>query len=358
MTGRNPGRCQNCGYSTRYSRQLPNEQPEYCVNHQAWLCAGCRELRGCADAKHRIESTPVRTDFQKSIPPNDGIYQIPDTVYHSDLESLSSSGARALLSMTPEEFDYQRREPSKPKKHFDFGHAAHKMVLGEGAELAVLDPKKHGLTKDGKVSSKPASTSMWQETEAKFREQGKTVITKAQMDEAQRMAGQVFAHRAAARILTAADGMAERSIYWHDDDTGVRRRIRPDYLVTEGFSRPICIDYKSAKSASRKAFEHSVREYGYHMQQAYYEDGLAELGLEGVGFLFVVQSKDPPYTVAVYPLDPEIVELGRRQNRQAIELFKRCTDTGVWPGYDGIQDPIGMGSWAVKQIEESLSNAA
>lgn len=357
MSGPRPSKCQNCGYSTRYSRQKPGEMPIYCVNHQAWLCSGCRELRGCAKAKHRVDSAPVRTDFQNVVPPNDGIYgKILDTVYHADLESLSSSGARALLSMTPEEFDHQRREPAKPKKHFDFGHAAHKMVLGEGAEMAVLDPNVHGRKADGSVADKPSATAKWKAAEAAFREQGKTVITKAQMDEAQRMAGKVFEHSDAGRIF-GTEGDAEHSIYWHDDATGIRRRIRPDCLITEGVRRPVCVDYKSAKSVTRKSFQRSVVDYGYYMQQPYYEDGLAELGIENVLFLFVVQSVNPPYTVALYPLEPEIVDLGRRQNRRALELFARCKAENHWPGYDGIQQPIGMSGWAMKEIEEMLQSA-
>jgi hypothetical protein len=112
--------------------------------------------------------------------------------------------------------------------------------------------------------------------------------------------------------------------------------------------------HNTSTSANPAQFQRAVFDYGYHMQQAYYEDGLAELGLEDVGFLFVVQSKSAPYTVSVCQIEPEVVELGRRQNRRALELFASCTESGRWPGYDGIQT-VGMAGWAVKQIEESLS---
>lgn len=343
--------CENCGYSKRFSRQEAGERPGYCTNHGRWLCAGCREFMGCnADKPHRIESLPPRVDVT-GIPANDGIYaSIPDDVYHSDLASLSSSGARALLSSTPEEFNHNRRKPGDPNKNYDFGHAAHKMVLGIGSRLALLDPNVCGHGVDGKVAKSPASTSEWKKAEAKARAEGKLPISKANMEKAQTMAGRVFQHRIAARLLSA--GQAEHSIYWHDDETGVRRRIRPDYL-TEGLSRQICIDYKTATTADPKQFQRAVVDYGYHQQQAYYEDGLAELGLEDVGFVFIVQSKTAPYTVSVCQIDPEIVELGRRQNRAAVELFARCTAEDRWPGYEGIQ-AVGMAGWAVKQIEESL----
>lgn len=350
--GPRPTKCRNCGSSQKYSKQKPGEQPLFCVNHGFWLCAECREICECIKHGHRIEEMPARTDLT-GIPPNDGIYaSIDDVVYHSDLGSLSSSGARDLLGSTPEEFDFNRRKPSDPNKNYDFGHAAHKMVLGVGSRLAMLDPKVCGHTADGKIAKVPSATSEWKQAAAKARNEGKLPIAKADMEKAQTMAGRVFQHRVAGRLLSK--GQAEHSIYWHDDETGVRRRIRPDF-ITDGLGRTICIDYKTSTSADPKQFQRAVFDYGYHMQQAYYEDGLAELGLEDVGFLFVVQSKTAPYTVSVCQIDPDVVELGRRQNRAAVELFARCMSEGRWPGYDGIQ-AVGMAGWAVKQIEESLES--
>lgn len=345
-----PDRCGNCGFAQKYSRQKPGERPAFCTTHAVWLCFGCRSELGCQAAGHKFEAIPPRVDVI-GIPPNDGIYaSIDDDVYHSDLLSLSSSGARDLLSSTPEEFDFNRRKPSDPNKNYDFGHAAHKMVLGKGSRLAMLDPKVCGHTADGKLAKVPSATSEWKAAAAKARREGKLPIAKSDMEKAQTMAGRVFQHRTAARLL--AEGRAEHSIYWHDDATGVRLRARPDF-ISEGLGRPVCDDYKTATSASPRQFQRAVFDYGYHMQQAFYEDALAEIGIVGAGFLFIVQSKNAPYTVSVCSIDPEVVELGRRQNRAAIELFARCMEQDRWPGYDGIQ-AVGMAGWAVKQIEESL----
>lgn len=344
-----PDRCENCAYASKYSKQEPGEVPAFCKSHGYWLCASCRDSMGCTASGHPIVGIATRVDVT-GIPPNDGKYaSIPDDVYHADLTSLSSSGARALLRGTAEEFDYNRRKPSDPNKNYDFGHAAHKMVLGVGSKLALLDPKVCGHTKDGKVAANPASTSEWKAAAAAARKRGQLPIAKWDMEKAQTMAGKVFQHRIARRLLS--DVEAEHSIYWHDDETGVRRRIRPDAMPVKG--RPIVIDYKTAADASDAAFERSVAEYGYHMQQAFYEDGLAELGLVDVGFLFVVQSKTAPYSVNVCQIRPEIVELGRRQNRVAIEIFDRCSSSGVWPGWEGIHT-VGMAGWSKKLAEERI----
>jgi PDDEXK-like domain of unknown function (DUF3799) len=332
-----PAKCENCGYSSRHSRQQPGEKLLHCENCSAWLCAGCRTMRGCAD--HLTTETAVDGAPREVPPPNDGFYSaIPDTVYHADPDSLSSSGARELMRLTPAEFDYNRREPPNPKPQYDFGHAAHKMVLGEGSRLVKVDARDW-RTKDAQI----ARNTAWK--------YGKVPLLKKDIDLAQRMAGKVFEHRLAARLLSR--GAAEMSGYWHDDQTGIRCRFRPDWL-TEPPGRIICVDYKSAVSADPKYFEKQVFDFGYHQEQAWYEDGLAEIGIEGVGFLFIVQQKTPPHLVSVCSIKPEIVELGRRQNRKAIELFAKHSEAGDWPGYgDGIHE-VGLPPWGPSQIEAAL----
>src|SRR5690606_6451240 len=73
-----------------------------------------------------------------------GIYDIDVDDYHRDPVpggSLSSSGARDLLPPScPAKFRYDRDNPGPTsKRHFDLGHAAHKLVLGVGAPLVVIE---------------------------------------------------------------------------------------------------------------------------------------------------------------------------------------------------------------------------
>src|SRR3954471_5458063 len=84
-----------------------------------------------------IESTSV-------VVTEPGVYpDIPELAYHADCVSegsLSCSGAKKLLPPScPALFKWERENPPPPKRQFDFGHAAHKLVLGVGPELVGVD---------------------------------------------------------------------------------------------------------------------------------------------------------------------------------------------------------------------------
>lgn len=289
------------------------------------------------------------------IPTADGIYSgIPDEVYHGDRTSLSSSGARALLApSSPEIFHHQRQQPPEPKPQYDFGHVAHKFVLGEGAEIFELDPAVHGLNKDGTPSKSPTSTAMWQQAAEEARKLGQIPMHIAEVAKAKAMAARVREHPLAGPLLS--DGTPELSGYWHDPETGVRLRFRPDWLPNPGRGRLIVVDYKTSTSAYPGHFAKAAAEYGYHQQAPWYLDGLAACEIaDDAAFLFIVQSKTAPYPVTVIELDPEDIELGRRRNRKAINLYAQCVAADHWPDYGQRVHCVSLPSYARYQQEGDL----
>lgn len=353
---RPPEKCENCGYASRYSRQEQGEVPRYCGTCRYWMCAACLKHRECIAHGHVIVSTPVVTEVLPGVPANDGLYgKISDLIYHADPNSLSSSGARLLLPpSTPAHFREDQLTESVPKRIYDFGHAAHKMVLGEGGQLFVLDPKIHGVDAKGNLSSKPASCGKWIAAAQKARNEGRIPLPKSEIQKAQQMAGQVYAHPLASKLFL--QGTPEVSGYWHDDETGIRCRFRPDWLPDRP-GRMICVDYKTADDASQAAFERACAAYGYHIQDAWYREGLRQTEIaDDAGFVFVVQEKKPPYLVNVFQLEPDHVDLGRRQMRRAIETYADCVIKKDWPGYGGGLTTVRLPGYAVKRIEATLDD--
>nr|WP_318276349.1 PD-(D/E)XK nuclease-like domain-containing protein [Mycobacterium eburneum] len=290
-----------------------------------------------------------------AIPAEDGLHAgISDIDYHADLDSLSSSGARALLATCPARFHYDRHHPAKPKREYDVGHVVHALVLGEGSEIAVLDPAVHGLNADGKPSQKPTATAAWKQADAEARQQGKVPVHIAEYRMATEMARKVLEHPVAAALLNAM-GYPELSGYWHDPITGVRLRYRPDKLVELRYGRIVCVDYKTTTDASPRHFAKQSVDFGYFQQDPWYRDGLIANGISAdPGFVFIAQEKTAPYLVSVLEHRPDDIERGRRLNRAAVDLYARCSEADTWPGYgDGIHF-VELPYWHDRQVDVQL----
>ncbi|MFA4084219.1 PD-(D/E)XK nuclease-like domain-containing protein [Mycobacteroides salmoniphilum] len=279
----------------------------------------------------------------------DGVYAgISDIEYHADRSALSCSGARLLLPpSTPARFRWQMDHARKTKREWDFGHMAHRVLLGAGAELCVLEPAIHGLLKGGAVAKSPRATDTWKEAEADARAEGRVPVHVDDYQIAQTMADKVREHPTAGPLFAAADGQAEVSLVATDPETGVRLKARPDWVNPTG-SRLTIVDYKTAVSSEVSAFSRKAADFGYHIQDVWYRRVAQLLKLHSdPRFLFVVQEKEPPYEVSVFEYqDPIDIAESQRQMREAISIYQRCSTEGEWPGRSPEVTPIFLPQWA------------
>ncbi|MEU9805476.1 PD-(D/E)XK nuclease-like domain-containing protein [Mycobacterium sp. NPDC050853] len=281
----------------------------------------------------------------------DGVYpDVPEDQYHADRGSLSVSGAKLLLPPScPEKFRWAMDNERKPKKEWDFGHVAHHLVLGKGAEFVVLDPAVHGLTKDGKLSEKPTSTALWKAAAAEARKNGQTPISLADHAKAEAMAAKVSEHHTAGPLFY--DGAAEIALYHTDPETGMRLRGRVDWLETNGDID----DYKTSTTANPTELVRKFWTLSYFMQAAWYRDLAIALDVaENPRFRFVVQEKEPPFVVTVVEYDDQAIGEGQRLNREAIRLYADCVERGVWPGYSDDVVTISLPGWIARQIDAAV----
>jgi hypothetical protein len=272
---------------------------------------------------------------------------LPAEAYHADRTSISSSGLRALLAPgCPAQFKYDRDHPQAPKKEFDLGNAAHLLVLGEGPELEVID-FPDWRKKDAQDQRDAAHA------------EGKVPLLTKDHDMVEAMAEAIRQHPIAGPLFTPGTGVAERSIYWTDPATGIRCRVRPDWLKILP-ELTLCVDYKTAKDASPDAVSKAIRDRAYHQQDALYTDGIEAAGLapEGCRFIFVFQSKQAPYLITVRELADQDRDIGRARNQKALRIYAECEQTGIWPDWTGpVTDipQISMPTWAVlTETEEYL----
>ena len=248
---------------------------------------------------------------------------LSNEAYHADKTSLSSSGARKLLPPScPAKFRYEQDNPQPATKTFDYGNAAHKMVLGRGPDLEVVPGARWDT---GKAKAQIAE----------IRERGGIPLKDHEMQMVKDMAAAIRRHPLASALLDPAYGAPEQSGFWIDGPTGIRRRVRFDWLPSIQSGRLLIPDYKTASDASDRAMEKEIEKYGYNCQAAWYEEAAQALGLGGedTEMLLIVQEKKPPYLINIVGIEFFSRQIGRGKNRAAIEIFAECMATGYWRGY-------------------------
>ena len=265
-----------------------------------------------------------------------GIYDMPEEQYHAH-PALSFSAAKKLLHPScPAIFRHAMDNPQPRKREFDLGHAAHKVVLGEGSELHVVDADSYRTKK------------AQEERDAAYA-RGDIPVLPHEFDQVQAMAAQVRAH-AVAGPLFAEDGLAEQSLFWTDPETGVPCRARLDWL-----SHRIG-DYKTSTSAEPGHIARKVDDFGYYMQADWYLSGAIHLDLVApdAEFWFVFQDKNPPYLVTVVELDDVALKIGHERNQQAREIYRDCLKSGVWPGYSNTIERVSLPFWSQRRYTEGI----
>jgi hypothetical protein len=248
---------------------------------------------------------------------------LSNEAYHADKTSLSSSGARKLLPPScPAKFRWEQDNPQPATKTFDYGNAAHKTVLGNGPQLVVID---HDAW-----TTKAAKAEV-----AEARAMGAIPLKQHEMQMVTEMADAIRKHPLAAALLDPAYGAPEQSGFWIDDASGIRCRVRFDWLPSIQGGRLIIPDYKTTTDASNNAMQKDIDKYGYNQQADWYENGARALGLgdQNAELLLIAQEKKPPYLVNIIGIEFGSRVIAGAKNRHAINTFAECSSTGYWPGY-------------------------
>lgn len=267
---------------------------------------------------------------------------IPDMTaeaYHAH-PALGSTGARVIANQCPAAYRYA---VPVAKTEFDVGTAAH---------LLVLPPRQFDETVTI-IDADSYRTKAAQEARDAARKAGRTPLILPQLQAVQAMRDAVWRHPIAGKAFL--NGVAEQSMFWTDPETGVRCKVRPDWLPD---GTDYLIDLKTSMSADPADFARSVWNYGYHVQAAWYRAGVkAATGRDINRFAFVVVSKQAPHLVSVCWLDEEALYWGDIVCRYARGVHAWCAARDHWPSFQpDLTGPpraftIGLPPYAVKDLQ-------
>lgn len=287
-----------------------------------------------------------------------GLYRMPEDVYHADPApepSLSASTAKVLLAHSPLHAwaGSSRLNPGagadRAERKFDVGRAAHSLLLGEGADIAVVP--------FGDYRSKAAQAARDEAIAA-----GKTPLLSEQ---AERVAVLVQAVRDSLAGFPGSEdalsrGESELVAAWQDDN-GIWCRARLDRLHIEN-GRAVIHDLKTS---DRPLSHHGVSSYlanqDAQIQDAHYTRGIERvtgIPAHDIAFRFVLAEANPPYSVVVAELDAEAKTIGAKQMIAAASIWRRCLDTGHWPGLAPLPISVALPPWVESRWLERETNDA
>ena len=280
----------------------------------------------------------------KAIQPEPGLHlDVPAEIYHRDPSwlAMSNSQLKHLLRSPAHLRAYQADRGDPPpsrQKAFDIGTAVH---------TAVLEP--HLLEET--VAAKPPGdgrTKRVKDAIAKMRAENPDIIllSEAEVRQVTEIASSVHDHPTAGPFVESS--VREVSLLWRDFDSGVLCKGRAD-----GWNEDIgvVVDLKTTRDASYNSFKRDVYRLGYHIQNAFYCLGFAELGQTDVAYVIVAVEKEPPYATVVYELDPLWLSVAETVIDSLLGLYAACLEKDRWPAYSGTVVGMPMDQWAVDDAE-------
>jgi hypothetical protein len=282
--------------------------------------------------------TPTGPEIRRDLPAR----------YYREWDLISNSGM-GLLKKAPARYDHERKTP-KPVLPIpptiayasrDIGTVAHVMALEPEnlADHAICLPALEYRKKEDKETLATIRTD----------NPGKVLMRPVCWEMARQLADAMLNDDVLGPLL-AEPGDVELSLAGHlqsKSGAKVLTKGRIDKLIP---SMGVVLDLKTARSADPVAFAKAIYEHGYYRQAAVYCDLEETLrGWTPEEYVIGVVEKDEPYMVAVYVLDGEAIEAGRKEYRYLLDVYRECMESGKWPGYGGGKPMnIGLPPWAMK----------
>lgn len=279
---------------------------------------------------------------------------VDETAYHQDpceTPSLSSSVAKVLIGKSPMHAHHVHPRlgngPREDKKEWDLGNIAHKLVLGKGREIAVIDADDYRKA-DARAARDQA------------RAEGKIPALREQYDNATVAAGVIAARLGDMGIVLS--GESEVPIAWQERSNHgpIWCRGLIDHIVVEG-DRAIVYDFKTSRSAHPAACARAVLQYRYDVQQAAYTSGVSRVWPKVAGrveFVFLFAEMVAPFGVTPGRIDDVLREHGEAGWTKAIVDFGESLSSNQWPGYTNSIVTLEAPGWMINEPEIGFEEVA
>ena len=235
------------------------------------------------------------------------------------------AGSRSMLHMR-----HAMTEAKADTPAMRWGRLAHRAILEPStlAELVATDADKR--TKDYKT----------------LREQhGDNLVTIEERDRLAQMQERIACHQHAAQLVAGCKAV-ELACYWSALPYGEAKAKLDGYNA----DLRVLVEYKTARQIDPRAWEAASWGMGYHLQAGWYACEAcrhSHLDVSG-GVFFVVQESAPPYDVAVYRTDGDLLDYGHKEAVRIAAEYRACERRNEWPGAHPDLRVVAMPQWAIE----------
>lgn len=273
-------------------------------------------------------------------------------------KTLSYSSLKEF-KRSPEHFLEYMFGEKKTTAALEFGTLLDKMILtpNNWKEDFAIRPDKMPFLKDlVEEHGKEEGRKKYEANKVAFDDflksvNGKTLVTKEDMDLAERIRDKVYRNEPA-RDLLAAMTVTQEPFTYTDKKTGLKIRGFKD-----GKGPGFVMDLKSTVNADPNEFIRSAIKYDYPLQTAVYLESEKVLNYEFPEYFYLCVEKTAPFGVSVLKASDDFVALGKQQLRLTLDKFKWALDNLMFnesyefrsiTGWHSLELP----AWARKELSE------
>jgi hypothetical protein len=261
-----------------------------------------------------------------------GLIELAEEAYHAH-PAISKSGLDRI-NISPAHYKAWKEAPPEPTDAMLFGTACHRLILEPERfdSTVALVPNVDRRTKDGKA--------LWDAFQAANTSK---ILLKA--DQFETLRGMMEAWQLHPSFQEAHEGAKfEPSAFWTEPFSKLLCKARPDILNSDG----TIWDLKTTDCARRRDFERAIANFRYHVQAAWYLDGIQRAAdVRCYRFKFIVIEKKPPFGIAIYEATEGMIADGRRAYQEDFGAYAHCMRTNSWPSYPTEAQPINLPAWAI-----------
>ena len=253
------------------------------------------------------------------------------------------------LKQSPKHFWAKHLSPERviedPTEAMQFGTLVHTCVFEHKKFLDkyIIMPKFDKRTKEGKAGHLDFVT----------KNAGKICIDESDYTAAINIRLAIL-NKKTSSILFGKPGLIEKELYWIDEGTGIECKAKLDYFIEPcaEFPNGVIIDLKTTINAKPDEFASSLFKFGYYNQQAHYCKGVRTIYKtpDYPDFIFIPVEKVAPYECSFLAGDNDTLEIGLKENQKLLQLYKHCSETGIWHGYEDRLQTIALPAWAANKL--------